>query len=169
MGRLSAILEGLGSVGSSKTLEGNPFAGVAGSDERDDTEVDTGPLGASPFRRLRPPRRPRLRRFLSGESGDSPAGFAEASSASVSESTGTAEDSDAAEFISGEEAGSGWSTGDGVNIKSPDECTGSTAATSAPSLTAASCAFVFQSALRKRSAAARYHLAASGFCPEVSK
>jgi hypothetical protein len=40
---------------------------------------------------------------------------------------------------------------------------------SAPSRTAASCAFVFQSARRKRSAAVLYHFAASAFIADVSK
>jgi hypothetical protein len=39
----------------------------------------------------------------------------------------------------------------------------------APKRTAASCAFVFQSARRKRSAAALYHFAASALFAEVSK
>jgi hypothetical protein len=40
---------------------------------------------------------------------------------------------------------------------------------SVPSRTAASCAFVFQSARRKRSAAVLYHFAASAFMADVSK
>ena len=160
--RLCADFAGLVSTGSSKTLEGRPFTGLAGSALRD-AELAGELLGASPLRRLRPPRRPRRRRFLSGESEDSAAGVPEASSGSVPDSTVTVEDSDMAEVSSGACAGSGSATDGGVNIKSPEEWAGSRAAASAPSLTAASCALVFQSARRKRSAAARYHLAASGF------
>ncbi len=99
MARLSATREGLGSAGSSNTREGKPFAGVAGSAARD-AEAPAGLLEGSPLRRLRPPRRPRRRRFFSGESADSPSGFTEASSASVSDSAEAAGASDAAEFSS---------------------------------------------------------------------
>jgi hypothetical protein len=79
---LATAREGLGSIGSSNTLEGKPLAGIAGSEVLD-AEAAAGLLEASPLRRLRPPRRPRRRRFLSGESADSATGVTEASSDSV--------------------------------------------------------------------------------------
>ena len=53
-----------------KLSRAEPFAGVADSVVREAAAVE-GPFAASPLRRLRPPRRPRRRRFLSGESSDS--------------------------------------------------------------------------------------------------
>ena len=100
--------------------------------EARDAETAAGLLEGSPLRRLRPPRRPRRRRFLSGESADSPSDFTEASSVSASDSAEAAGASDAAEFSSCAEIDSAAPIEGGVNIKSPDECAGSTAATSAP-------------------------------------
>ena len=138
------------------------------------------------LRRLRPPRRPRLRRRFSSESTsvdepfDSPAVGASVSSAtSVSEALEGAPFSEtifdpaldtmasnAAALCSNGIPGSGMGTGSNNN-----EATALPlfAPASPPSRIAASCALVFQSARRKRSAAVLYHFAASPFIAEVSK
>jgi hypothetical protein len=81
-------------------------------------------------------------------------------------------DSSAAASCSNGRDGSGVGNGDNLNTKS--SLIGAAVSNvispgTSPSRSAASCAFVFQSARRKRSAAAEYHFAASAFCPEVSK
>ncbi len=166
MARLPTLLAGRGLVGSSSSAGCKLFTGVAGSEARAE-EIDAAALGASLFRRLRPPLRPRRRRCLSGVSADSSVDFGEGFSGSWKAEAVDAADDPAFSVRDGD--GSGGATEGGVKGTLLEVSDESACATSAPSLPAASCAFVFQSALRKRSAAARYHLAASGFCPDVSK
>ena len=131
--------------------------------------------GVPTFLRLRPPRRPRLRRRFSSES-TSVDGPAASETPSVAP-TSTAEElndasepetiaSNAAAFCSKGIPGSGVGTG---SVKDEASALLAFAPGSAPSRTAASCAFVFQSARRKRSAAVPYHFAASALFAEVSK
>src|SRR5260370_28745370 len=119
------------------------------------------PLVAGPGRRrLRPPRRPRRRTEAgrgaagAGEAAISPAGATIASNVLATSSKGSPGSGAA---TAGEVS---WKSSDGPAEGSPD---------GPPGRAAASCAFVFQSARRKRSAAVEYHLAASAFCPSASK
>src|ERR1700688_128035 len=152
--------------------------GVLGS--RDDPAASAAELT---LRRLRPPRRPRLRRRFSSESTSDDPVVSEPSSIPVATSSPeevkgalcseinseTALEtiaSNAAALCSKGIPGSGTGTGNNT-----DEASALLAFVpgSAPSRTAASCAFVFQSARRKRSAAVLYHFAASAFIADVSK
>lgn len=73
MARLSTLLGGRGSVGSSDSVVGNPPSGVIGCETRpaDEAGIEEASFEDAPFRRLRPPRRPRRRRFTSGDGADS--------------------------------------------------------------------------------------------------
>jgi hypothetical protein len=194
---------GSGSTGSGG-IERRVFGGGSGSEGVADDDAEDGVVvaprrafgvlgrrddpvvsAAEPtLRRLRPPRRPRLRRRFSSES-TSPDGtvVSELSSVSVptpppeglkeaacsetnSETAWEAMASNAAALCSKGIPGSGTGTG-----SDHDEASALLAFPpgSAPSRTAASWALVFQSARRKRSAAVLYHFAASPFIAEVSK
>ena len=158
--RPSATRGGRGSAGAASSLDGIVFSDSADC-ETFIAELGIrveAPFGASAFRRLRPPRRPLRRRCLSGVAADPPADDTGASWAGGSPA-GVGADSSATEFSTGTCAGSGVR----ANEVSPASWDALIAESCPPSLTAASCAFVFQSALRKRSAAARYHFAASKF------
>src|ERR1700731_1058123 len=112
------------------------------------------------LRRLRPPRRPRRRMPRRGASETSPAETSAAGATMVSNVVAVS---------SKGKAGSGTERTGGENSKSPEGAILCVGEACPPRRTAASCALVFQSARRKRSAAVEYHLAASAFWLAVSK
>jgi hypothetical protein len=87
-------------------------------------------------------------------------------SETIPETVGETMASNAAALCSNGMPGSGMGTG---SITDEASALPAFAPGSPPKRTAASCAFVFQSARRNRSAAVLYHFAASAFIAEVSK
>ena len=132
---------------------------------------------AGAFRRFRPPRRPRRRRFPSGPVA---AGAADPSPlvASCTWLLTATTDSNTSAFCAKGRPGSGIvNANSGASSTTVSRGTASPASPATPepigganpSLVAASTALVFQSARRKRSAAVAYHFPASAFSPAVSK
>ena len=156
----------------------------AGADEDSEREcfVPDGVLSPSPrpLRRFRPPRRPRRRRPLSVDCFSLAGDFAVASTGCVSFSDSDSEDSvdivsAGAEAVaskimalSSNGAPSSGTGSTGGRSCGKSSCESPVPVGSPPSRVAACCAFVFQSARRKRVAAVVYHLAASAFWLAVS-
>jgi hypothetical protein len=132
----------------------------------------SAPVGR--LRRLRPPRRPRRRGPCSVAGVAEPEDVAELEVSAAEEDSVEANVSKTAAFWVKGRPGSGIKMDGCAALGTAGEVKweGASPALSGgrpPKRVAASCALVFQSARRKRSAAVEYHFAASAFCPEVSR
>ena len=171
MARVCVILGGTGSLAAlAKTSGGNPLCGALAGAAACGWLLPAS-LAIPPLRRLRPPRLPLRRPFLSGVPSAGVEDGEPFVACCTSLLTATA-DSNASGFCSNGRPGSATVVGGAVSANSPAtgpsfEATFPSAAP--PSLAAASCAFFFQSARTNLSPAVLNHFNASAFCPEPSK